>query len=177
MADPTTLKLIDEVSKRIDILEKEISNDLGPSFWIPILISAFAVGLSLFSYFSNKKQTKKNALSKIKSNIDIAKSQIETLTMEFAPLKAKKNKTADEKREFGLKRQVLDTVIERLLNGYEDGCDKYYKNQLLKQDFVDTYHQDISAYIIAFPDKFSEPLTRFTNMLKYYNEYHKNVKA
>lgn len=179
MSDSTAISLIKEVSKRVDSLEQQVNNatEYGMSFWIPVTISLLAILISFLSYLSNQKQSKKNALSKIKSNIDLAKSQIETLTMELAPLKAKNNRTNEEEQELKIKLQVYDSVIERLLNGYEDGCDKFFKKQIIKQDFIDSYHSDIRSYVEEFPEKFTEPLTRFTNTLDYYNEYHKKVKA
>ncbi|QEN95337.1 hypothetical protein F0H33_00245 [Xanthomonas translucens pv. undulosa] len=68
-------------------------------------------------------------------------------------------------------------MVERLLNAYNDGCQKFYQNQVIAQDFIDLYHQEIADYIREFKEKFSGPLTRFDAMLNYYNEKHKNPKG
>lgn len=172
MDTQTTLKLIEELSKRIDVIE-----GVQYKFWITVGVSILAILGSFYVIFQNKKQSKALVLQAIKSNIDLAKSQIESLSMELAPLKAKKSPSADEKQELDIKNQVYESALERLLNAYNDGCDKFYKKQISAQDFTDMYHQDIRTYIESFPDKFREPLTRFDKMLQYYNEYHKNIRA
>jgi hypothetical protein len=164
--------LVLELSKRIDALE-----GVGYKFWVPIVVSIVAVLVSAFSIHMNRNQSKISGLQAIKGNINLAKAQIETLSMELAPLKAKKNQTADEKRELELKLQVYDSAIERLLNGYNDGCDRFFKGQDHKKHYMDIYHQDIRDYVEKIPDKFQGPLTRFDHMLKYYNDKHKQAKA
>ena len=179
MNDSTLIKQVIELTKRVDCIQNQTDkiNELGLSFWVPVFISIIAVLISIWAIYSNKEQSKKNSLDKIKSNIDLAKAQLETLTMEIASLKAKTNKTNTEEKELEIKLQIINSVIERLLNNYENGCDKFFKKQVKKQDFVDSYHNDVALYITQFPDKFTEPLTQYKNMLKYYNKYYKNIKA
>lgn len=166
------IKLIDQLSQRVHLLE-----GLSYRFWIPVVTSIIASVISGFAIFQNIKQSKTNNLQAVKSNIDISKYHLEVASMGIAPLKAKKTLTADEKRELEIKNQVHESTLERLLNGYNSACQRFYKKQVIKQDFIDMYHEDIRTYIEAFPDKFSEPLTRFDMMLKYHKEYHKKPKA
>lgn len=176
MSDPAILKLIEQLSLRISALEAE-----GYKFWIPVIISVVAIAVSLYTAARTKNTSEENmkqvTLQGIKSNVDSAKAQVESISMQIAPLKAKVTLTKEEQGELDIKNQTFDSVVERLLNAYNDGCQKYYKNQVVAQDFVDLYHQDIAEYIRAFEEKFTGPLTRFDAMLKYFNEKHKNVKA
>lgn len=177
------MELFNQLAKRLDALE-----GVSYKFWIPVIISAIAALLSVWAIIVGKKnarkaieQTAKNAkavsLQTTKSNIDMAKAQFETVSMELAPLKAKMNPSPDERRELDIKQQILETVLERLLNGYNTGCALFYKDEVNRQDFSDMYHADIGRYVNGFPEKFTGPLTGFDSMLKYFNEYHKKTKA
>ena len=172
MSESAIISALAQLSKRIDALE-----GIGYKFWIPAIISLIAVLISGFSASQTRKQSMTSRLQGVKNNIDLAKAQLESLSMELAPLKAKKTPTADEKRELDLKLQVYESALERLLNAYNDACDKFFKKQINKQDFMDLYHQDIRDYIEKVPDKFQAPLTRFDKMVQYYNERHKNAKV
>lgn len=166
------VEIIEQLSKRVDALE-----GVGYRFWLPFGISIVAVGVSIYASLQSKKQSRAARLQGVKNNIDLAKAQLESLSMEVAPLKAKKTPTADEKRELELKLQVYESALERLLNAYNDGCDRFFKKQVDRQDFMDLYHQDIRDYVEQVPDKFQPPLTRFDNIVRYYDEKHKKAKA
>ncbi|WP_434982054.1 hypothetical protein [Xanthomonas arboricola] len=176
MSDSLLAELIHQLSLRVTALE---GNEYR--FWVPVLISVAAIVASLFTAYKTKLLSADNlrqvVLQGIKSNIDAAKAQVESTAMQLAPLKAKESPTKDQKDELAIKEQVFDSVIERLLNAYNDGCQKFYKDQVVAQDFIDLYHQDIADYIRDFQEKFSGPLTRFDAMLRYYNEKYKNPKA
>lgn len=165
-------KIVEQLSKRVDALEAS-----GYRFWLPVGISILAVLVSLYASSQGKKQSLAARLQGVKNNIDLAKAQLESLSMEIAPLKAKKSPTADEKRELELKLQVYESVLERVLNAYNDGCDRFFKKQVKQQDFMDLYHQDIRDYVEKLPDKFQPPLTRFDYIVRYYEEKHKKAKA
>ncbi|MCL6714178.1 hypothetical protein M8R20_45135 [Pseudomonas sp. R2.Fl] len=176
MGDAAILELIRGLSLRISELE-------GGSykFWVPVIISILALGLSALSIVKAKSMSEKNmrqvALQGIKSGVDSAKAQIEALSIQIAPLKAKQSPlNKSQLEEFQIKQQALDSAFERLLNAYNDGCQKFFKRQVDTQDFIDLYHQDIADYIREFESKFLPPLTRFDAMLRYYNEKHKNPK-
>ncbi|HEX7814404.1 hypothetical protein [Dyella sp.] len=176
MIDPTTAQQLQELSVRIARLEGE-----NHPTWAPIIVS-LAIGvasaaISIWSQVNARRQSRASALETIKSNVDAAKAQVETASMQLAPLVAKLNPTADEVAELTLKRQAFESIIERLLNAYEDGCRKYFNKQVDPTDFVQTYHQDIATYIEANKEKFAPPLTRFTSMVRYYDKEHKRVSS
>ena len=176
MGDAVILEMIRGLSLRVGELE-----GASYKFWLPVIISIVAIVVSALSIAKAKSMSEKNmrqvALQGIKAGVDSAKSQIEVLSMQIAPLKAKQSSLGkNQKEEFQIQQQALDSAVERLLNAYNDGCQKFYKHQVDTQDFIDLYHQDIADFIRAFEDKFSGPLTRFDAMLRYYNEKHKNPK-
>jgi hypothetical protein len=55
-------------------------------------------------------------------------------------------------------------------DGYEDGCAQYFGGLVNKRHFVQAYHQDIVTYVVAYEDKFSPPLTRFSCIVRYVEE-------
>lgn len=195
--------LVDYVEKltvltyRVDELEKVVNEagNLDYKFWIPIVVSLIAIGVSLYIGYKSKKGADANQtltlrqnllfqeqvnLQDIKNSINIAKNNVQTLSMELAPLKSKEallTLSPAEAAELGIKKQIFETAIEDLLNGYNDGCEKFYKNLVNQQDFMDSFHEDIGRYVESFPEKFSGPLVSFGSILKYYNEKHKRPTA
>lgn len=164
--------LAQELSKRIDALEA-----LGLRFWVPVVISIGALGTSFLAIRQNFTQRKAQALQAIKTNVDVAKAQVETLSMGIAQLVAKTNRSQEEEKELEIKNQAVNSSIERLLNAYNDGCDKFYKKQVDRQDFADLFSVDIALYIKKFPNKFSEPLTSYSRMIEYHRNHIKKVRV
>jgi hypothetical protein len=171
------MQTIDQLSSRVDALE----GSGGYKFILPLAVSIIAIIVSAVTASRAKSfseaQLKSVALQGVKSNVDAARAQIESLSMEIAPLKAIAKQTKEQKSEFEIKQKILDSAFERLLNAYDDGCSKFFKHQVPQQDFADLYHSDIADYVREFEDKFSGPLTRFGSMLRYYTEKHVNVKV
>lgn len=164
--------LAQELSKRIDAIES-----LGLRFWIPVIVSAGALATSIFAIWQNQRQRKDQALQSIKTNVDVAKAQVETLSMNIASLTAKLSKSEEESKELEIKNQAIASATERLLNAYNDGCDKFFKKQVNKQDFADLFSEDISLYIREFPSKFSEPQTSYSRMIEYHKNHIKKIKV
>lgn len=141
------------------------------------VVSLIALIVSVFTYFSTSKANKAALLHQVKISIDDAKTQLENMTLELAELQSKKSLTADEKRKLSIQESVYESALEKLLNAYEDGCQKYKSNLILKTEFKRSYHSDIRKYIEAFEEKFSGPLTEYAHMLHLYNEWHKMKMA
>lgn len=158
-----------------ELINKIIShlNKTNIVTWLPIIIAFFALLISAISLLKSSVSTKDNLLQNIKMNIDTAKMQYENLSMESASLAAKKNKSADENRELELKRKILESALEKVLNAYEDGCSKYFKNKVNKKDFEEKYNMDIINYIKEFPGYFKEPETHYNSMLNYNKQHYK----
>jgi hypothetical protein len=160
-----TVSLINSILLRIDSIEH-----FSYTNWITIAISFVAIVISFFSLKKNNSVTKDNALENIKRNIDTAKTQYETLCMQVAESKSNTNPTEDEKRALEIKNSILDSAFEKVLNAYEDGCSLFYKGKVNKKDFKEKYQLDIQDYVKRFPDKFTEPLTSYTNVVKFHKE-------
>ena len=184
------LMLITQLSHRVDKLDEAIkaSESLDFKFWLPVIISCIAIivsiALAIYAKKSSAKIQEENQkqmnLQAVKTSIAIAKNDVQSITITLAPLKAKeKNHTldADQTEELNLKKAVFETTVEQLLNSYEDGCDKFYKNQVNKQDFMDAFHMDIARYVQEFKESFQPPLTSYHQMLKYYQEKHQQPRA
>jgi len=137
------------------------------------LVATISMVVSAISHFSNKRSTRAGLLHQVKTSIDDAKTQLENRTERIAPLKAKRQRTEDEEREYQTLLGVYESSLEKVINAYEDGCQKYYSNLILKDEFKKSYFGDIRNYVESFEDKFTGPVTPYTYMLKAYNEWHK----
>lgn len=184
------LMLITQLSNRVDKLDEAIkaSANLDFKFWFPFIISCLAIivsiGLAIYTKKASEKTQRENQkqmnLQAIKTSIAIAKNEVQSITITLSPLKAKeKNQTldADQREELILKKAVFEATVEQLLNAYEDGCDKFYKNQINKQDFMDAFHMDIARYVQEFSESFQAPLTSYHQTLKYYKEKHQQPRV
>jgi hypothetical protein len=140
---------------------------------IATVISVLAFAHSIWTRYSANKFNKATILQSVKITIDNAKTQLESLSVQLVPINAKKNLTTEEQRQKESYKKIYESAIEKVLNAYEDGCQKYYANLILKEEFKRSYFSDIRKYIEEFPNKFSEPITRYTYMLKLYKEWHK----
>jgi len=137
------------------------------------LVATSSMFVSAKSYFSNKRSNKATLLHQVKISIDDAKTQLENRTEKIAPLKSKKKRTAEEEREYQTLLGVYESSLEKVINAYEDGCQKYYANLIIKKEFKKSYFGDIRNYVENFEDKFTGPVTRYSYILKAYNEWHK----
>jgi ABC-type phosphate/phosphonate transport system ATPase subunit len=138
-----------------------------------IIVSAIISSISLIVIISSKNQGKASLLHQVRNSIDGAKTHVEQLKFEIAPLKSKTSRTPDEENCFIEYQLIEKSSVEKLLNTYEDGCQKYFAGTILKRQFEKTYKNDIRRYVEAFSDKFSEPLTEYIHMVKLYKKWHK----
>ena len=136
-------------------------------------VAVLAMILSMISYFSNKRSNKATLLHQVKNSIDDAKTQLENRTVEMSELQSKKKKTADEERQYETLLAVHESSLEKVINAYEDGCQKYYAKLIIQEEFKKSYFGDIRDYVENFEDKFTGPVTRYSYILKAYNEWHK----
>lgn len=200
MSDPTLI-LITQLTDRVVKLETALaaSANFDSKFWIPVSISIasiiVSIGIAIYSRHStqkasqkmqnqvllqNEKNQKQMNLQAVKTGVTIAKNEVQSIILALAPLKAKEeNNTldSDSKAELKYKTGVFNSAVEQLLNAYEDGCEKFYKDQIDKQDFMDAFHEDIIRYVKEFAEKFQPPMTSYHSTLKYYQDKHQQPKA
>ena len=151
---------------------------------IAVIISALALSVSLISLIisfissrSNKRLSKAALLHQVKKSIDDAKTQVENKTESIAKLQAKKRRTAEEETEYQTLLSVHKSSLEKVINSYEDGCQKYYSDLILKDEFKQAYFSDIRLYVESLATEFfSEPATKYTYILKAYHEWHNPKK-
>ncbi len=136
-------------------------------------IATLSLIISIFGYFLNRRSNKAALLHQVKMSIDDAKTQLENRTVEISPLSSKKKRTADEDRQLTTLQTVYESSLEKVINAYEDGCQKYFAGLILKDEFKRSYFGDIRDYVEKFQDKFTGPVTRYTYVLKLYNQWHK----
>ena len=140
---------------------------------LSIVISMVALVISGIALYWGNRFSKATVLQQIKQSIDNAKTHVEAVSLAISPIISKEQPTNDEKRQKEDLQRIYDSAFEKVLNAYEDGCQKYYAHLVLKQEFRRSYFSDLRDYVEEFPDKFSEPITRYTYILKLYKEWHK----
>lgn len=140
--------------------------------WYLIATIIIAI-ISFFALYESKNSSKASLLHQVKNSINDAKTQIENLTLELSELRSKKKLTADEQRQKDIQEKIFESAIEKLLNVYDDACQKYFANSIPKNEFKKSYFNDIRKYIESFPEKFQEPLTEYNFMLRLYTKWHK----
>ena len=138
-----------------------------------LLVAVTAIILSAISYFSNKRSNRATLLHQVKNSIDDAKNQVENRTVEMAELGSKETRSEDEERQYQTLVAVHESSFEKVLNAYEDGCQKYYAKLIIRKEFRKSYFGDIRDYVEHFEDKFIGPATRYLYILKAYDEWHK----
>lgn len=149
------------------------------SEWVTVIISVLALIVSVLAFLNARNSSRANEMQFIKQNIDNAKSTIEDMMISLTKLTAKRDAntiTGEEELELNYRFKILNAAEERLLNAVEDGCDKFHKKQVKKQDFTDRYHEDIARYVKTYQDKFNG-FTSFCNMRDYYVRYHQKPKV
>lgn len=137
------------------------------------VVAALSLIISILGYFLNRRSNKAALLHQVKTSIDDAKTLMENRTVEMAPLTSKKKRTADEERQLETLKSVFESSLEKVINAYEDGCQKYCANLVLRTEFKKSYFGDIRDYVERFKDEFTGPVTRYTYILRLYREWHK----
>ncbi|MDR3232087.1 MAG: hypothetical protein LBT46_00185 [Planctomycetaceae bacterium] len=140
---------------------------------IAAVISVVSLICSIRGQYINSRFSKATITQQIKTSVDAAKSQVEQMTVNMSSLIAKTQKTDDEQRQLEILKNAYDSTVEKVLNAYNDGCQKYFASLVLKDEFKRSYYSDIRQYVEEFNDKFTEPISAYTAMIRLYKEWHK----
>jgi hypothetical protein len=163
---------VENIVERVQILEN--SNIDWVALWIgisSIIVAAISVIVTVILNNKNNKHTeilrKEGNFNNINNHIDTAKMNAQSIAMQIVSI-------ADSPENEEIKKRQIDASVELFLNAYENACDAFYKNKINKQDFIDKYDNDIRKYIEEYKEKFAPPLCMYKQMLRYFEEYHKN---
>lgn len=146
------------------------------TLWLSVIATGTAVLsmiISISGFFLNRRSNKAALLHQVKTSIDDAKTSMENRTVEMSSLTSKKDLTAEETLQLETLQTVYESSLEKVINAYEDGCQKYYANLILKKEFKKSYFSDIRKYVEEFEAKFTGPVTKYTYILRLYREWHK----
>lgn len=163
------------LSNQVVNLSNQTTSTVVKGYW-GLSIAGLSMFISVVALMWNKKSNKAQLLHQVKNSIDTAKTQVENISMQMSELAAKKKRSADEQRQLDTMLKIQDSAFEKVLNAYEDGCQKYKGNLILRKEFKKSYFEDIREYVHRFQNKFSGPLTSYQYMLDLYNEWHKVKK-
>ena len=147
---------------------------------ISIAIAAISVIISLFA-LSKSSKASSAALNiqhasvelEIRNAIENSKNQIQNLSITFAPLKVKTNRTQDEDALFEFHQKALKSGIESLLNQYDDACAKYIDGKIDKHRFKKTYNKEIRNIVEnkEFEEYFNPTTSNYKPILIVYKEW------
>lgn len=148
--------------------------------FISIIIASFSVIISIVALNKSSKASSA-ALSiqhasvelEIRNAIENSKNQIQNLSITFAPLKVKSNRTPDEDALFDFHQKALNSGIESLLNQYDDACAKYIDGKIDKHRFKKTYNKEIRNIVEnkEFEEYFNPTTSNYKPILIVYKEW------
>lgn len=99
----------------------------------------------------------------IRNSIASAQGEIRMFSVSFAPIRVKYDSGAlddDGHKVYELNIKILNSMIEGLLNKYDDACGKYLDEKIDKNRFKKTYHKEISNLVgNAEFKKYFDPVT------------------
>lgn len=171
--------------------------------WVMAVLSLAGIIISLFSLKNSSKASSiaanaassaanasSSALSvqhasvelEIRNAIEGAKYNIQTLSSSFAPLKVGHEKgtlSENEEAVYQIHLKTLDSMIESMLNQYDDACAKYLDGKIDKARFRKTYHKEIANIVenAEFKEYFDPTTSRYKPILMVYKEWFDYEKA
>jgi hypothetical protein len=168
---------ITELSKRIDVLEK---NTFDHSYLclniLSLCISVIAIIVTIVLNDKNKKQ---NNQTRLETNLTFVIDRIDNAKKNFGNVAFEIDYDEQSPELKEIIQEKMNDAWGIIFAAYEFGCNYFYENKIEKQIFIDLYNIDIRNYIEDKNTKeyFEGPIVQYRNMLKFYDEYNKNIKA
>lgn len=144
------------------------------------IISVIIAGIALYK----SSQASSSALNiqhasvelEIRNSISSAQSEIRMFSVSFASLKVEYDAgTLDNNglKVFEFNVKTLNSMIESMLNKYDDACGKYLDGKIDKNRFKKTYHREISNLVQngEFKKYFDPVTTSYKAILVVYKEW------
>lgn len=140
---------------------------------ISVIISLFALSKSSKASSAALNIQHASVELEIRNAIENSKNQIQNLSITFAPLKVKANRTQDEDALFKFHEKALKSGIESLLNQYDDACAKYIDGKIDKHRFKKTYNKEIRNIVEnkEFEEYFNPTTSNYKPILIVYKEW------
>ncbi len=127
--------------------------------WIAIIISAIALGFSVFSWYKTTK-------------VDKGQLEIEVRKM----ISERKNDFLKYCNENN-KKEIIDSLIEEEINAYDQACLFYRERKIDKKSFEKTYKTEILNLVedknYKEVGKFNEIDCKYENLINVYKEWTK----
>lgn len=152
--------MVNNIQQQINCLSDRIDNleNLGVGFYVPLIISAFALGITIYHLIIKRRYEN---FDRIENNIDNARTYLFQTVVEMT-----KDKTIDGEN----KLKIIAVASEHLYNKFDDACRYYLKNKINKKEFNSKYRQAIIDIINSDKKSFETEITKHTNMLEYYKK-------
>ena len=140
---------------------------------LSIIISVFALGISLFALFKSISQAYGNIELYINERITNTKEKVSELSLIISPLSTKTKRIPDEEKLLENYKTIYQTAIENNLNAYEEACAKYLDSKVDRKRFIKTYKTEIRQLVEDknLKHKFDALTSRYKAIVKVYNEW------
>src|SRR5574343_658667 len=112
-----------------------------------LFISAISLCFSLFAFFSSRKTEATQVELYINERITNTKEKVSEQANIIAPLKAKKDLSAEEQRLKELYEAGFNAAVENNLNAYEEACAKYLDGKADRNRFKKSYKKEIKQLV------------------------------
>lgn len=140
---------------------------------ISVVISLIALIVAVFSYLKVTSLSMGNIELYINERITNTKERVSDISMQMAPLLAKKSRSEEEEAQHQIYVRNLRTAIENNLNAYEEACAKYRDNKVDRKRFVKNYRTEIRQLVENKHHKkyFDGVTSRYKAILEVYSEW------
>ena len=127
--------------------------------WIAVVISAIALGFSIFSWYKTTRVSKGQLEIEVRKMISERKN-------DFLKYCNENNK-----------KEIIDSLIEEEINAYDQACLFYRERKIDKKSFENTYKTEILNLIedrnYREVGKFNEIDCKYDNLINVYKEWTK----
>lgn len=153
----------------IFLTSEESNKDSNLLKWIPIIISAVAIGISIWSICRSKKQETVNYYLTIDARLEAASNRIVDLMREYS-----KDKSSD------IYVDSIEVGITNYLNIYDAMCHDYINNKINKKSFHVKYDKQLlelsrDELHMDIMKKFQKDFSDLVEMLNIIEENDNNI--
>lgn len=148
-----------------------------------VILTALAVFVSVIALWVSFKASQKgndlasvaNDLTKTANDMQMAQVEMQIRELILSARSRYEDKVVQFKDEEDeeLRKAMLDSALEGVLNAYDESCAKYLDGKVDKERFKKLYHDEIRQLVddAAIKEKYREPQTKFHATVKVYTEW------
>ena len=145
-------------------------SDISIATTIGLFIGATGAIVAIATYLHSKSKSKDDGLEKLVEKIRKANTVVEEKASQIEQLT---NGVSHSNETESLLLDELNIKIHSLLGIYNEVCLKFYHGKLRTEDFKIAFHEDIKDQYEGYRDLIEAIDTRYSYLIRYYNEHHR----